>query len=60
MNLSRNERSTCRLAQLYSILPLEIEVGTYIHKQLCDRRCRFCKNEVEDEIHFLVTYICST
>ncbi len=57
MNLSRNERS--RLAQLrYSILPLEIEVGRYRQKQVCDRLCPFCENEVEDEIHFLLT--CST
>ncbi len=36
------------------ILLIEVEVGRYSQISLNDRTCPFCKNEVEDDIHFLL------
>ncbi len=46
------------LAQLhvrYSILPFEF-IGRQIYrrKQLYDRRCPFCRNDADDEIHYFL------
>lgn len=45
------------LAQLrIGILPLNIEIGRYYRVDLDDRVCTLCNmNEIEDEIHFLVS-----
>lgn len=52
INMTRHERS--QLAQLrFGILPIEIEVGRYRNKQIEDRKCSFCKDLVEDELHFM-------
>ena len=50
---SRSQRSL--LAQLrIGILPLQIEVGRYYRKQLNERLCLICSDDViEDECHFL-------
>jgi hypothetical protein len=52
INMTRHERS--QLAQLhFGILSIEIEVGRYRNKQIEDRKCSFCKDLVEDELHFM-------
>ena len=50
---TRSQRSL--LAQLrIGILPLQIEVGRYYRKQLNERLCLICSdNVIEDECHFL-------
>ena len=35
------------------ILPLEVEAGRYMRKELSQRTCKLCNLEVDDEIHFL-------
>ncbi len=35
------------------MLPIEVELNRQRQNTLNDRTCPFCKNEVEDEIHFL-------
>jgi len=59
LNMNRLERSL--LAQLrLGILPIEIEVGRYRRKPIESRKCPFCKEYTEDELHFLfdcTTYI---
>ena len=51
---TRSQRSL--LAQLrIGILPLQIEVGRYYRKQLNERLCLICSdNVIEDECHFFV------
>ena len=53
-NISRSHRSL--LAQLrMGILPLNIETGRYIRKELNERLCLLCnQNSIEDEHHFLL------
>lgn len=53
INLERNERSL--LAQLrLGILPLRIETGRFIRENVENRTCYFCKELVEDEVHFIL------
>ncbi len=52
LNMHRKERSILALFRL-GIVPIEVEVSQYRQKYLNDRTCPFCKNEVEDQIHFL-------
>ena len=54
-NISRSQRSL--LAQLrMGILPLNIETGRYIRKELNERLCLLCnQNSIEDEHHFLLS-----
>ena len=50
--MSRGKRSP--LAQLrLGILPLKIETGRFSNLDREERLCDFCKDAVEDEIHFL-------
>ena len=35
------------------ILPLEIEVGRYYRIKVENRICKLCKEDIEDEIHFM-------
>ncbi len=49
---SRKQRSL--LAQLrLGILPLHIETGRYRNKTVEERICELCRNQVENEIHFV-------
>ena len=54
-NISRSQRSL--LAQLrMGILPLNIETGRYIRKELNERLCLLCnQNSIADEHHFLLS-----
>ena len=54
-NISRSQRLL--LAQLHmGILPLNIETGGYIQKELNERLCLLCnQNSIEDEHHFLLS-----
>ncbi len=52
LNMNRKDRSVLAQFRL-GILQIEVEVGRYRQKSLSDRTCPFCKNEVEDKIHFL-------
>jgi hypothetical protein len=36
---------------------LNIEKGRYIGTKVEDRICNLCKNNIEDEVHFLITFI---
>ena len=58
LNLLKGERSY--LAQLRcGILPLRIETGRYVGKQIDIRTCLFCnKTEIETETHFVVVCDC--
>ena len=52
MNLSCRERSL--LAQIrIGILPLHLETGRYRNVPIDQRYCFHCKNEVENEFHFI-------
>ena len=52
MNISRLERSLFSQIR-FGILPFEIEVGRYRQKPVEERFCYHCKDEAEDEFHFL-------
>ena len=51
-NLSRGKRSLLAQFRL-GILPLKVETGRFSNIDREERICDFCKNEVEDEVHFL-------
>ncbi len=51
MNISRLERSLF-LQIRFGTLQIEIEVGHYRQKPMEERFC-YCKDEIEDEFHFL-------
>ena len=54
LDLSKYHRSI--FAQFRcGILPLQIEIGRYRNIHLSERVCQICNNEVEDEIHFLLS-----
>ena len=53
-NISRSAR--CSFSRLrVSAQPLLVEVGRYNKQNRKDRSCPFCKNVVEDELHFLLS-----
>ena len=51
-NLSRGKRSLLAQFRL-GILPLKIETGRFSNLSREERICDFCKDVIEDEIHFL-------
>ena len=49
---SKSKRSIfCQLR--IGILPLEIELGRYFRTNVSERICKLCKQDIEDEIHFV-------
>ncbi len=55
INLTRSQRSL--IAQLrLGILPLELETGRFRNINVEQRFCPFCKDQVEDETHFI--FVC--
>ena len=54
LNLNRNERSIMTQFRC-GVLPLRVETGRFVGKQVSDRICKMCnQGSVKDEIHFLV------
>ena len=52
--MTHSKMSRSIFAQLrLGILPLEIETGRFRNIPSENRMCHFCKNEVEDELHFV-------
>ena len=35
------------------ILPLEIELGSYVRTNVSERICKLCKQDIKDENHFV-------
>ena len=57
VKMTHSKMSRSIFAQLrLGILPLDIETGRFRHIPSESRMCHFCKNEIEDELHFV--YVC--
>ena len=54
VKMAHSKMSRSIFAQLrLGILPLEIETGRFRNIPSESRMCHFCKNEIEDELHFV-------
>ena len=52
--MAHSKMSRSIFAQLrLGILPLEIEMGRFRNIPSESRMCHFCKNEIEDKLHFV-------